>query len=328
MQNSNTPPASQGLIVAAYLAVYLIYGSTYLGIRYAIETMPPLMMGGARFLIAGSVLYGFLRARGIPAPEGSHWRNAAIVGALLLGVGNGGVIWAEQTVPSGLASLLIAIVPLWFALFDWIRPGGTRPKGQTVLGIVIGFTGVALLVGSKDLQDQRAIDTLGAVALLCASICWAAGSIFARHTPKPSAPLMGIALQMIAGGALLFLTGMMLGEAPRFSVAHTSARSAIAFAYLTVFGSLIGFTAYSWLLKVGTPTRISTYAYVNPIVAVFLGWSIAGETLDSNTVIAASIILLGVIVISTRRTRRPALSDEAGSITQTQTSIVPQLPSR
>ncbi len=307
MQDSNSRPSPQGLIIAAYLAVYLIYGSTYLGIRIAIETMPPLLMGGARFLIAGGVLYAFLRYRGIAAPDGSHWRNATIVGGLLLGVGNGGVAWAEQTVPSGLASLMIAVVPLWFALIDWFRPGGTRPAFQTAFGIVIGFAGVALLVSSRDSAHVRMVDPIGALALLSASLCWASGSLYARYTPKPASPLMGIALQMIAGGTLLFLAGLLCGEASRFSVRQTSLRSAIAFGYLTVFGSLVGFTAYSWLLKVGNPSRISTYAYVNPVVALFLGWAIAGENLGPRAVVAALIILLGVMVISTRRVPKPEL---------------------
>ena len=328
MENSNQPSPPIGLVIAAYLAVYIIYGSTYLGIKYAIETIPPLLMGGARFLIAGTVLYGYLRAKSIPVPSALHWRNATVVGALLLGVGNGGVIWAEQTVPSGLASLLIAIVPLWFALFDWIRPGGTRPNIRTMLGVAVGFAGVGLLVSSRNSLLERTIDPGGALTLLLASLCWAAGSLYARYTPKPASALMGIALQMIAGGAILFIAGLVIGEAPRLSLGQTSIRSAVAFAYLTVFGSLVGFTAYSWLLKVGTPARISTYAYVNPVVAVFLGWAIAGETLTSNTVIASSIILLGVIVITTQWTPRFRSKQTQQSLNQQETVMPRQLPGR
>lgn len=328
MENSSQQKAPIGLILAAYLAVYIIYGSTYLGIKYAIETIPPLLMGGARFLIAGAVLYGILRAKGIPVPGASHWRNAAVVGALLLGVGNGGVILAEQTVPSGLASLMIAMVPLWFALFDWVRPGGIRPTIQTVLGIAVGFAGVGLLVSSRGPLLEHMIDPAGAMMLTIASLSWAAGSLYARYTPKPTSPLMGIALQMIAGGALLFIVGLIVGEAPRFSLAQTSIRSGVAFAYLTVFGSLVGFTAYSWLLKVGTPARIATYAYVNPIVAVFLGWAIAGENFESNTILAASIILLGVIIITTQRIRRFESKKPKESIDQSEAPFPQPLPRR
>lgn len=288
--------------MTAFTAVYLIWGSTYLGIRFAIETIPPFIMGGARFLIAGLILYAWLRFKGVPVPAGFHWRNAAIVGALLLGVGNGGVNWAEQKVPSGITALLIAVTPLWFALLDWLRPHGIRPRFQTVLGIVIGFAGVVMLVGSRHILRSNAIDPAGAMALMLASVCWAGGSLYARYTPKPESPLMGVALQMITGGTLLLLVGMAAGEAATFSWARISARSITAFIYLTLIGSLVGFTAYSWLLKVSTPARVSTYAYVNPVIAVFLGWAIGGETLTIRILCAATVIVLGVIIMTTRMT--------------------------
>ena len=263
-------------------------------------------MGGGRFVIAGVLLYAWVRARGVPSPAAQHWQNAAIVGALLLGIGNGGVNWAEQTVPSGVAALLIAMTPLWFALLDWLRPGGIRPSVQTVLGIVIGFVGVAMLVGSRENLHQQSINPAGILALFLASVAWASGSLYARYTPKPDSALMGVALQMIAGGAILILIGLVSGEAAAFSWARISARSAVAFVYLTFIGSLVAFTAYSWLLKHSTPARISTYAYVNPVIAVFLGWAVAGERLTTRMGWAAVVIVLGVIIITTRRT--PALS--------------------
>lgn len=301
-----THAAPRGLVIAAFVTVYLVWGSTYLGIRFAVETFPPFLMGAGRFLIAGVLLYAWLRMKGIPAPARQHWQNAAIVGALLLGIGNGGVNWAEQTVPSSVAALLIAMTPLWFALLDWLRPGGTRPSFQTVAGIVVGFTGVVMLVGSRENLRQQAINPAGVAALFGASIAWASGSLYARYTPKPDSALMGVALQMIAGGTILFLIGLVLGEGAAFSWTKISARSAIAFIYLTLIGSLVAFTAYSWLLKHSTPARISTYAYVNPVIAVFLGWAVAGERLTARMVWAAAIIVLGVIIITTRRT--PALA--------------------
>jgi drug/metabolite transporter (DMT)-like permease len=294
------PVAPPALVLAAFAAIYLIWGSTYLGIRIAIETMPPFMMGGGRFLLAGGALYAWLRWKGAATPSWEHWQNASLVGALLLGVGNGGVNWAEEKVPSGIVALMIAITPLWFALLDWLRPGGGRPHRQTLLGILIGFAGMILLVGPQVIGSQPGIDPVRIGGVLAASIAWASGSLYARYTPKPESALMGVALQMLAGGAILCVAGVALGESDRFSVNLVSARSAWAFLYLTVVGSLVGFTAYSWLLKVSTPSRISTYAYVNPVIAVFLGWAIAGESLTPRMLAAAAIIVLGVIIITTR----------------------------
>jgi drug/metabolite transporter (DMT)-like permease len=248
------------------------------------------------------ILYGWLRANGTPTPALFHWGNAAITGALLLGMGNGAVCWAEQKVPSSTAALLIAITPLWFALLDWVRPNGVRPHFQTLLGIVIGFGGMVLLVGSRDTLRHNSIDPAGAAALMLASLAWASGSLYARYTPKPDSPLMGVALQMLLGGSLLLLFGIIAGETARFDLAKISIRSALAFVYLTVVGSLVAFTAYSWLLKASTPARVSTYAYVNPVIAVFLGWALGGETLTLRVLWTAAVIVLGVIIITTRRT--------------------------
>ena len=291
----------RGLVIAAFAAVYLIWGSTYLGIRFAVETLPPFLMGGARFLISGLILYTWLRVTGTPAPAMINWRRAAIAGALLLGIGNGGVNWAEQKVPSGLTALIIAGTPVWFALFDWIRPGGTRPTVQTALGIMVGFAGVMLLVGSRSALRAGAADFAGMVALVCASVAWALGSLYTKYASKPESPLMTAAQQMLAGGANLLGAGLLMGEASTFAWSRVSARSLTAFAYLTFVGSLVGFSAYAWLLKATTPARASTYAYVNPVIAVFLGWAIGGETLTGRMLVAAGIIVLGVVIITMRR---------------------------
>src|SRR5881396_2077358 len=242
--------APRGLVLAAFAAIYLIWGSTYLGIRFAVETIPPFLLGGARFLLAGGILYAWLRFKGVPRPTAFHWRNAAIVGGLLLGIGNGGVNWAEQKLASSLTALLIAITPLWFVLLDWLRPGGTRPAFQTMLGIGVGFAGVAMLVGGVNGARQSALDLSAVVALMIASIAWASGSLYARYTPKPDSSFMAGAMQMLAGGAVLLVVGLISGEPTKFDLTGVSGRSAWAFAYLTVVGSLIGFTAFSWLLKV------------------------------------------------------------------------------
>ena len=289
-------------MLAAFAAVYIIWGSTYLGIRFAIETMPPFLMGGARFLLAGGILYVWLRRKGEATPTSSDWMNAVVVGTLLLGMGNGGVNWAETKIASSTVALIIAVTPVWFALFDWLRPGGKRPTPRTVIGILIGFAGMVLLVGNPvqgaSLVREHPVH-LGVV--IWASIAWAVGSLYSRYTPKPKPPLMGVALQMLAGGTVLSVLGVATGESDAFSVARISARSGLAFIYLTLIGSLVGFTAYSWLLKVSTPAKVSTYAYVNPVIAVFLGWAFAGETLTPRMLAAAGIIILGVVIISAPR---------------------------
>ena len=281
-QSQSEQAAPRGTVIAAFAAVYVIWGSTYLGIRFVVETVPPFLMGGARFLLAGLILYGWLRFRGAAAPSSLHWRNAAVVGVLLLGIGNGGVNWAVQKTPSGLTALLIAVTPLWFALLEWLRPGGTRPQLQTVVGIVVGFCGMALLVSARDGTHRTAIDPAGVMALMLASFAWASGSLYARYTPKPESPFLAVALQMIVGGIFLFLVGLAVGEWNSLDCSKISRRSTVAFIYLMVVDSFIGFTAYSWLLKVITPSRVSTYAYVNPVVAVFLGWALGGETLTKQ----------------------------------------------
>ena len=295
--------APRAWVIAAFAAIYLIWGSTYLGIRFAIETIPPFLLGGARFLLAGGAVYLWVRRRGGAQPTPAQWKNAMIVGGLLLGIGNGGVNWAELRVPSSLVALMIAVTPLWFTLLDWARPGGARPKGATVMGLLVGFIGMVVLVGPGENLGQTRLDPLGVAAVLAASIAWASGSLYARYTPKPEMPLMGIALQMLAGGMILTFTGLVLGEADAFSVHRVSTRSMAAFVYLTVIGSLVGFTAYSWLLKVSSPARVSTYAYVNPVIAMFLGWALGGETLTSRDLGAAAIILVGVIIITTASAR-------------------------
>src|SRR5437763_877139 len=292
--------APRGLVIAAFAAIYLIWGSTYLGIRFAVETMPPFLMGGARFLTAGLLLYVWLRATGTPAPSPVNWCHAALASALMLGVGNGAVNWAEQRVSSGLAALIIAGTPLWFALFDWLRPGGTRPTLQTVLGIAVGFAGVLMLVGSRSALRGGAPDFTGVVALVCASVSWAIGSLYTKYSPKPESPMMVAAQQMVAGGIILALGGLAMGET--LDTTRVSTRSLAAFVYLTFIGSLVGFSAYAWLLKATTPARVSTYAYVNPVIAVFLGWSFGGETLTGRMLAAAGVIVLGVVIITARRT--------------------------
>jgi drug/metabolite transporter (DMT)-like permease len=289
---------TRGRVVAGFAAVYVIWGSTYLAIRYAIETLPPFLMAGVRFLIAGTLLFAWTRRGGGPLPSRRHWLGATIVGALLLLGGNGGVVWAEQSVPSGVAALLVAIVPCWMVLLDWARPGGTRPTVPIAAGLVLGLGGIVLLVGPGALGSAERVDPLGAAALLFASLSWAAGSIYSRHTALPPRPLQATAMQMLAGGALLVLAGLAAGEPARLDFSAISSRSVFAMLYLIVFGSFVGYSAYVWLLRVSTPARVSTYAYVNPLVAVLLGWGLAGEPLTRRMMIAAAVIVVGVALIT------------------------------
>jgi drug/metabolite transporter (DMT)-like permease len=312
MSTDSHSKAPRGLVIAAFAGIYLIWGSTYLGIRFAVETLPPFLMGGARFLIAGIMLYVWLRATGTPAPSLVNWRHAALASALMLGVGNGAVNWAEQKVSSGLAALIIAGTPLWFALFDWLRPGGTRPTLQTVLGIAVGFGGVLMLVGSRSVLRGATSDFTGVVALVCASVAWAIGSLYTKYAPKPESPLMVAAQQMIAGGIILALGGLAMSET--LDTTRVSTRSLTAFVYLTFVGSLVGFSTYAWLLKATTPARLSTYAYVNPAIAVFLGWALGGETLTGQMLAAAAVIVLGVVIITARRAPPVAVVGNGASV--------------
>jgi drug/metabolite transporter (DMT)-like permease len=255
-------------------------------------------------LVAGLILYGVMRWRGIPRPKVAHWRDAAIIGAALLLVGNGGVSWAQQTVPSSIAALMVAAVPLWMLLMDWLRPQGRRPGAATFVGLVLGFTGVALIVLGKDAGGASVIDPLGAFLLLLAALCWAGGSIFSRHAAKPENPLLTVGMQMIAGGLLLLLAGVITGELPRFHPSLITATSWWAFFYLTFIGSLVGFTAYVWLLQVSTPARVSTYAYVNPFIAVLLGRLVLDEPLPRMVILAGSLILGAVVLITLRTAKR------------------------
>ncbi len=294
------PEKPRVLFVAlALAAVYLVWGSTYLAIRFAIETIPPFTMAGVRFTVAGWLLYGLVRMRGAPAPTRRHWMSAAVIGTLLLGMGNGGVTWAEQLVPSGIAALVVATVPAWMVLFDWMRPGGTRPTVRVVLGLALGLAGIGLLVvaGQADFSAAR-IDLAGVAALLLAALSWAFGSIRSRSLDVPSSVLQLTAMQMIAGGMVLFGAGVVTGEPARLDLAAVSGQSGLALTYLIVFGAWVGYGAYIWLLRNTTPAVVSTYAYVNPGIAVFLGWLLADEPLDGWMLGAMAVTLAGVALIT------------------------------
>jgi drug/metabolite transporter (DMT)-like permease len=288
--------APAGRILLAFAAIYVLWGSTYLGIRIAVETLPPLLMAGTRHLTAGLLLYAWNRMRGQKRPTARDWRLAAAIGALLLLGGNGLVSWAEQRVPSGLAALIVASVPLWMTVLEAAQRR-EAPRGAVVVGLALGLAALGWLVAPGRFGGSGHVDALGAGALLLASLSWAAGSLYSRTVRFSSSVFVAVAMEMIAGGVILWGVGLIAGEGGRLHLSAVSPRSAIALLYLIVFGSLAGFSAYMWLLRVTTPARVSTYAYVNPIVAVLLGWLVAGEAIGGRTALAALGIVGAVAII-------------------------------
>jgi drug/metabolite transporter (DMT)-like permease len=290
--------------------VYVVWGSTYLAIRVAVETMPPFLFAATRFLVAGAALYAWAIRRGDvegDRPGPAQWRAALVVGGLLLAGGNGLVSWGEQTVVSGLAALLIATVPLWMVLLGRLLLG-ERLGPTAAVGLALGFGGVAALVRPI---GAAAPDPLGASIILLAALCWATGSILSRRLPLPKRALVATGMEMLAGGGVLAVMGVATGELGRFDPAAVSSASLAALAYLVVFGSLIAFTAYVWLLREAPPAVVSTYAYVNPVVAVFLGWALLGEPVYAVTVLAGAIIVVavGLLVTSRRPTATATVTD-------------------
>jgi drug/metabolite transporter (DMT)-like permease len=304
---------STAKLLLAFASIYLIWGSTYLAIRYAIETLPPLLMAGVRFLVAGGVLYGWASMRSAARPTLAEWRRAAVIGGLLLLGGNGLVTLAERTVPSGLTALLIATEPLMIVMLDWLRPGGVRPLGKVAVGLVLGLAGMVILIGPAGIAGANAIDPLGAAFVVLASLSWAMGSLYTARSHARTEPVLGSGMQMLAGGALLFAVGLIRGEASTFSSADVSLRSLGALAYLIIFGGIVAFSSYSWLLRVTRPSLASTYAYVNPVIAVFLGWAVAGEPITLRTIIAAAIIIASVVLISAGKESTPRASRAVGA---------------
>ncbi|MHB2020809.1 MAG: EamA family transporter [Candidatus Xenobia bacterium] len=286
---NRSPSATQ--VAVALAAVYLIWGSTYLGIRFAIETLPPLLMTGVRYLIAGLVLYLLQRLRGTEQPTWEQWRAAAIVGVLLFVGGNGAVVIAETCVPSGIVSVVVASVPLSLVLLEW-RLQGVRPSGLAWIGLALGFSGIAMLVVPG---QGHHIATWGILVVLAGTVSWAAGSYYARRAPLPRNTLLGAGMEMMSGGVAMLLLSGLWGE--HVSVAAVSFRSVAALFYLICVGSLLGFSAYTWLLRNVRLSLVGTYAYVNPVVAVFLGWAIAGDPITGRILLASATVLAAVALI-------------------------------
>lgn len=300
--NASVPLSHSTRVILALAAVYVVWGSTYLAIRFAVETIPPFFMAGVRFLVAGSILYAWLRLRGAPAPSVVHWRSMSIIGVLLIGVGNGAVSWAEQTVPSGLTALIIALIPLWFVLMDWFQTS-TRPTGRVVAGLFLGFIGMIVLIDPARITESGHVDLIGAAVIAIGTLAWAAGSMYSRTAAHPTRPLLGTAMQMLTGAAALLIVSAFSGELADLSFGSMSQISILSLGYLIVFGSLVAFTSYIWLLRAAPPAQVSTYAYVNPVIAVFLGWLLADELLNMRIATATVIIVAAVAIITVARNR-------------------------
>lgn len=286
----------------ALFSIYVIWGSTYLAIQFAVQSMPPFLMAGARSLIAGTILYLWRRLAGDDAPKPNHWRSAAVIGLFLLLGGNGGVVWAEQYVPSGLAAILIGATPFWMVLLDAIRPNGNRPNVRTVLGVVLGFGGIVFMINPMSTNSTHgSIHIIGALVCLLGSLLWATGSIYGHQAELPESPLLTTGMEMLAGGVGLTIFGSLTGEWSRLDFHTIQTSSWWGFSYLIIFGSLVAYSAYSWLLRVAPIPLIATYAYVNPVVAIFLGVVIAHETLTARTLVSAAVIIASVALINLSR---------------------------
>jgi drug/metabolite transporter (DMT)-like permease len=295
----------------ALLALYLVWGTTYLAIRFAVQTIPPFLMAGTRFLISGLILYVWRRLAGDPLPTARQWRSGIIVGVLLLLGGNGVVSWAEQHVASGIAALMIASIPLWIAVMDALRPGGIRPDARIIAGLLLGFAGMALLISTGGDQTQgTGRDLLGLLALLGAALIWSVGSIYARDADMPQSALLGTGIEMLGGAAGLYLVATVSGEWALVRPLQIATSSLIGLAYLVVFGSLIGFVSYTWLLRHAPLSLVSTYAYVNPVVAIFVGAWLGREVINGRIILSALIIIGSVVVINLSRQARVIQEEE------------------
>jgi drug/metabolite transporter (DMT)-like permease len=301
VKTSSAP--SRGAIVLAFATIYLVWGSTYLGIRVAVETMPPFLMAGARFTISGVLLFSFMLAKGAKWPTPRQWLDQAIAGTFLLLGGNAVVSWCELRTPSGITSLVLGAAPVFVVLLDWLRPGGSRPTLGIVVGVAVGIGGIALLFGPDAIPASAKPPAIDIIALFLSSLSWWIGSFYSRHAKSGGLLLMNVSIQMLCGSFCIILTGLLLGEGSTLHLASITTQSWLAFAYLVIVGSIIAFTVYAWLLHNSSPSKVSTFAYVNPVVAVFLGWLILGEPMNSRIILATAITIGAVAIITVQRTR-------------------------
>lgn len=291
------PHASRFKLLLAFAAIYLVWGSTYLAIAFAVESIPPFLAIGTRFMVAGSLLYGFMRLKGVQRPTWQNMKNGAIIGTMSLGIGTGFVAWAEQHIDSGFAALIITMVPLWFVLLDWWWLKGGAPRRPVVIGLILGFIGITVLTGPELATGITDSNALAVMLVIIGTISWSAGSLRSKMISMPKNLFMSSAVQMTAGGVMVSIIGLLLGEMSGFDIHAVTERSLWAWFYLVVFGSLGAFSAYVWLLGNAPPKQISSYAFVNPVVAVFLGWWLADEVVNGRIMIACVIMVSAVALI-------------------------------
>ena len=299
-------------IWTALIAIYLVWGSTYLAIHFAVETIPPFLQAGIRFLISGAILIFWRRAMGDDLPTRSQWRSVAIVGILLLLGGNGMVSFGEQYVPSGIAALIVGTIPIWLVLIEALRPGGVKPTWQAIVGLLTGLVGIYLLIGPSSFGGSLQFNAVGIAALLAAAVLWSIGSIYSRTADVPSSTLMMTGGEMITGSMALLVVSAATGEWQTFDLSQVALHSWLGLLYLILIGSLVGFVSYGWLLRNAPVSLVATYPYVNPVVAVFLGNLLAQEPLTSRTLLAAGIIIGSVVFINSAR--QPKVRKEAQEV--------------
>jgi drug/metabolite transporter (DMT)-like permease len=313
MDNSTHRPAWKTLL--AFGIIYFVWGSTFYAIRVGVREVPPFLLAAMRFLIAGAALYGWTRARRERGPSGREWASVAVIAFFLFGLDYGLVFWAEQRVPSGLAAVMLATIPAFMALGEIFILGTQRLTLRLVVALLIGLGGVGVLVSRSMDLGGTPIDTRGAAALIVAAMSWAIGSALARMLPMPGSKVVSSGAQMLTGGVILAVISCVLGEYRNFHAANVSRGAWIALAYLIVAGSIIAFTAYVWLLHHESPTKVGTYAYVNPVVAVVLGYFLGGEELGLRTILGTAFVLVSVVVITTTKAKKDAaelVAEETG----------------
>lgn len=300
-------------VIGAFALIYFVWGSTFLAIRYALVSLPPFFLIGFRSTGAGALLFGWVLLKGGERLRWQDWRSAAVGGVLFFVFGHGSLSWAEQHVSSGLAAVVLALIPIWVVLLDWLRPGGTRPGWPILLGVAIGFAGLVAMVGLDSLSGGGTLDVFATVVLALSALAWATGTLYSRYHKLNASPAATSAMQLLIGGGLLLIIGTLSGEWPVLLAKPIAMQSIMALGYLIVVGSVITFSAYIWLLRVVSPASVATYAYVNPLVAVLLGWALAGERLTAQTLFGAAIVIAGVVIITSYQQRQGAKERGQGS---------------
>ena len=306
METAKTP--SKIKIILAFIGIYVIWGSTYLAIKFAIDTMPPFMMASFRFLVAGLGFLAVLMMLGHERPKKQHWLSAFVLGTLLLAASNGSVVMATKTISTGFISLLIAMVPVYVAILEWLENRKQKFERKKIAGLLLGTMGIVTLIGPQNLLVPGQINWAGIALVMFGSLSWSLGTIYSRKADKPSSLMVGIAMQMICGGAVLGLVSLLMGEHTQVAHMQFSMRSILSVLYLIIFGSIVGYSSYLWLLNHVSASKVSTYAYVNPIVAIFLGWAFAGETIGMQTILSGTIILASVwLITGSKKQQEPAV---------------------